>query len=206
MVSCFSICRGNCVWGELMRRFPIRFGIITGIFLLIIFALVVSPLISSPSYTEIKHPFSISVSEPEITEEPGQYFDNDALVPTGTTERRLELTVSINNTTQEEFRDVWFQLTLNPEAAPFIAGQMTTFESDPMPVTTAEKAAQNDDSSKLLISGFSHTWGMLLTTDTDLAEYHGKKPDEIADALQSITVSVYWDGGSQTETLPCSLA
>ncbi|WP_122790905.1 hypothetical protein [Intestinibacillus sp. Marseille-P6563] len=189
-----------------MKLFSRRFGIFAGVAILAFLLLATSYLGSLSTSTETNNrPFSISISAPEIIEESGQRFEDNALVPTGTIDRRLELTISITNMTQTNFQDVRFSASLNAEVKPFIASHILTFESDPMPVTTVEKATQNADSSQLLISGFVHTWSMLLTTAEDL-EYSGKQPEELPDALKSVTISVYWDGGSQEQTFPLHLS
>ena len=187
-----------------MKHFLFRLGIVLGISAGILLLLSISQR-AHPTSPETEHPFAISVSAPEVKEEPRQYFEGGGLVPTGTTDRRLEFTVSITNTTREDYRDVRFELLLNPEVKPFLASQILTFQSDPMPVTTVEKAQQGPASEPLRISGFEHTWSMLLTPADDLQEYSGKRPEDLPGALRSVTVSVFWDGGSEEQIFPLQL-
>ena len=169
-----------------MKHFLFRLGIVLGISAGILLLLSISQR-AHPTSPETEHPFAISVSAPEVKEEPGQYFEGGGLVP------------------REDYRDVRFELLLNPEVKPFLASQILTFQSDPMPVTTVEKAQQGPASEPLRISGFEHTWSMLLTPADDLQEYSGKRPEDLPGALRSVTVSVFWDGGSEEQIFPLQL-
>ena len=181
-----------------MKQFRMRFlgiAVLSAFLFAVVFVLYPT---SKPPVLDTKTPFLISVSEPRILEQPGKQFKGDTLVPTGKPERRLEFTISISNTVDADFQDVWFQETLNPEVQPFLADKLLTWQSEPMPVSTLEKV-QKPYADPRLCTGFEHTWSILLTTAEDLAAYDYKTPDEIADALQSVTVEISWKGGTQKQ-------
>ena len=181
-----------------MKRFRMRFlgiAVLSVLLLAVVFVLYPIP---KPPVLDTETPFLISVSEPRIFEQPGKQFEGDTLVPTGKLERRLEFTVSISNTVDADFQNVWFQETLNPEVQPFLADKLLTWKTETMPVSTIENV-QKPNADSRLCTGFEHTWSILLTTAEDLAAYDHKTPDEIADALQSVTVEVCWKGGGQKQ-------
>src|SRR5690606_32507849 len=106
----------------------------------------------------------------------------------------------ILNTTDQDFKNAWYEMELNPEAEPFIASGIIKYSSsDRFYVTTAEKARGDVIGGLPKVTGFDHEWDTLLTTSEDLMEFYNQGSDGIYNALQSITVRVYWDGGSQEE-------
>ena len=144
---------------------------------------------SSPKPTA-ENPFSIAVEPVQVDQ----------------TEGRIIINTEINNTTDAEFHDVSYTLTLNEEAQPYIASQQMTYA----PVTAAERmnvvsektAASASNLPDNTVCGFSSEWDMLLTTKEDLAEYENKQPEGLYDAVQNLTVEINWDGGSQSEIIP----
>lgn len=116
----------------------------------------------------------------------------------------MSIQVTINNISDKELKNVWFELSLNKETEPYIASHIISYQSDKMDVTTFEKAQlMKEKDGKPMISGFIHTWDMLLTTDKNLDEYNNLKTDELAKSIKFLNVIVHWDGGKQeyTETL-----
>lgn len=148
-------------------------------------------------------PFEIEVvGKPEIVRGPRETYDGDTLVQLEGEEDRLEITVSITNTTEQDFKNTWIELTLNPELEPFVASGIINFIGDKLYVTTLEKAAEIPKEDGLKVCGFEHGWNMLLNTPENLEAYYGKRPEDIFDALKFVDVWVRWDGGSQHEIVP----
>ncbi|MGN9165394.1 hypothetical protein ACTNDY_09000 [Tissierellaceae bacterium HCP3S3_D8] len=150
-------------------------------------------------------PFSIEVSSPVIEKTTSEIFEDDKLIEKSGEDSRLIIKVSILNTTNQEFKNVYYEFELNPDIEPFIASQVLKFTSDKFYVTTVQQAAADSKSEILKVSGFEHNWNMLLTPNTELIEYYNRKPDDIYDALKTITIKIKWDGGEQEETIPIHL-
>ncbi|MGI5971728.1 MAG: hypothetical protein ACOX7P_08405 [Oscillospiraceae bacterium] len=155
---------------------------------------------------EDEKPFEVTISPQEITREQSQAFEGDTLVEEEGSELRLSLGVSIVNATERDYEKVWFELELNPEAKSVVASQIITYSSklsmDYFYVTTSEKAMGEDtqfaDDGSLMVTGFTHNFHSLL--------HSYMSPEKVAEALQYITVTIYWEGGSQCEQIPLSVA
>lgn len=137
-------------------------------------------------------PFEITISDVKIVSDSNKE-DNP----------KLSLTISIENITEQEFNNVWFEIMLNDEIEPYIASHILTYESGKMDVTTKMKSQQ--DINDLNICGFWHKWTMLLTSEDDLEEQYNLTQDSLYSALKEITVNVYWENGQQSNSIPISL-
>ena len=125
-------------------------------------------------------PFEIHIDTPQFVKE-----DEDV---------RMVLKVDISNKTDMEFDDVWFEIMMNQEVEPYIATHIISYKSEPMDVTTQKNAISLEATKeKPNISGFTHNWDMLLTTEADLKEFYNLSPDGIMDSLKYIQVIVHWD-------------
>lgn len=145
---------------------------------------------SNPAQELPENPFSIQVLPPEIVVD-GQ--DN-----------RLKVNVSMISEVEEYIKDVYFTVELNEEVKPFIAAQILKFTGDVKDVAPLEEVKKSKVPG-LVVTGFEHTWEMLLTTSEDLKNYSQHSPEEIRNELKSITVTVYWKGGSQQLIQPVNL-
>lgn len=145
-------------------------------------------------------PFEIEVSDVTITDATDLHLEETSSSAEETC-RRLSFEVSIYNHSDQEYKDVWFELSLNQEVQPYIATGILNYTSEKMDVTTAGDAKKNEvKNGKPNVCGFTHTWDMLLTTEEDLAEYSDLVPQGIEESLKTVTVCVFWDGGEQKET------
>ena len=108
--------------------------------------------------------------------------------PGGQTDEQLCVSVSLDNRTQAGLQQVWYRLTLDLNQKTDLPLPAAVYESDPMPVAPAGGAG---------VSGFSHEAAIQLAAGD---------AQELKQALRSITVEVFWRGGSQTETFPCKPA
>ncbi len=152
-------------------------------------------------------PFDISASA-KIIKENQKIFQNDELIETDKIDNRLNISVHIDNITDKDLKKVWFELRLNDEVKPFIASQIIYFKSDKMDLTSKEnafKSSNKNKSNKPLIWAFEHDWGMLLTPEEDLKEYHNLASEQIVDSLKYIEVNVHWKGGDQTQKIPLKI-
>lgn len=150
-------------------------------------------------------PFDISVAEVKVISKQQEVFVDNNLKQTNQQEKRLVLSVLINNVTDMDFKKVWFELQFNSEVKPYIASQKIKYTSDKMDVTTYEKALLADSKDKPIVWVFSHEWDMLLTTEQDLISYHDLSPEKLVEDLKSITVNVHWSGGMQEITIPLEI-
>lgn len=151
------------------------------------------------------NPFEIKVSIAKIINEKQKVFENEKLIETDNIDSRLVLSVQIHNLTDQELKKVWYELKLNNEAKPFIASQIINFKSDKKDVTSKKNALDNQtkpQNNKLLIWGYKHEWGMLLTPEKELKEYHNLTSDQLLDYLKFIEVKVHWKNGEQTKEIP----
>lgn len=155
-----------------------------------------------------ENPFEIVVTDAKIVRVQREVFEGDILVQKDGEDLRLKISVSIVNSTEQDFQKVWFELELNPETEVFIASKITKFSStysmDYFYVTTLEKStgpdgndAQFADDGSLMVPGFEHNWNMLLEPV--------RAPEAVAKASKYINISIYWDGGSQIETIPLNV-
>lgn len=144
----------------------------------------------------IRAPFNIRVTELCIYDD---YSSEESTIKDG---KRLSVTVDIENTTEERFKDVSYVLELNPEVKPYIACGELRFESDKMDVYTKEEAKETE----AYVWGFEHVWGTLLTTEEDLEEYSSTEQKKIVENLKELTVYVKWRGGEQVEKIPLELS
>lgn len=159
----------------------------------------------------VQNPFEIAVSPPKIERTGKQVFEGESLVQKDGEENRLAIEVSISNLTEQDYKNVWYELKLNSEVEPFIASKILKFSSNKFYVTAKEKVARQSqqvpsNASGLRASGFEHRWRMLITSKEELKEYYHASPEEIGKALRSITVTIKWQGGSQEQTVPISLS
>ena len=187
--------------------------------LIISFACMTSTVYAKGIVDNPDQPFSITVSEPYISEESVQYFNDNNKLETAAegTQNRLNFTVEINNITNQDYKNVWYRISLNEEVKPFLAAGIVTFTSDKMDILSKEHAfdpsiEDKEDSPK--IWGFTYEWGSLLTTTEEFQEvtYYDKTgkeihntPEEIMEALKNVSISVHWKGGKQEVTLPLIL-
>ena len=141
-----------------------------------------------------ENPFKISVSDVHIL------LDSSEIDESKRDAYRLNLRISIENIDNEDYEDVYFEAELNKEAEPYIATHILKYTSDKMNITTEEIAKST--TNELKVYGFEHEWSMLLTTEKDLNEYYSLKTEEIVTCLDNVTVRVFWDGGSQEESIP----
>lgn len=152
--------------------------------------------------------FDISAVLEGIIQEPQTILnDNNEVEQTEGIDKRLRLSIAIDNVTEEKYHNVYYKLKLNDEVKPYIATQTIQYTSEKMDVVSqaaAAKVGTDNGSTKPLVSGFKHEWDLLLTTEEDLKEYHDLSEDGIRTALKSITVQVFWHGGSQEKTIPFS--
>lgn len=105
--------------------------------------------------------------------------------PGGPDVQLLCISVAIDNPTAFGFQQVWYRLTLDLSTEIEIPLPNPVYESHPIPVTPA---GENK------ISSFAHESTMQLAT---------ADAEKLKQALRSITVEIFWWGGSQTETFPC---
>lgn len=158
----------------------------------------------------VNQPYEVNVSTPEIICETEKISnENDTFQILGGTQKRLIVTISIDNMTNLKYKNTWFELELNKEMKPYIASQIIKYTSgEKMDVTTSDEAKISDKNvnSKPMISGFEHEWGLLLLTEDELKEYFDLSPEGICDALKEITVRIYWDGGKEIIRKPLSLS
>lgn len=137
-----------------------------------------------------KNPFSITVAPVQVNQQ----------------ERRILIQTDISNTTESEFHNVSYTLSLNEEAKPHIASQQITYApvipEDHLNVVSQETATSASDLPDNTVCGFSSEWDTLLTTEEDLENYENKQPDDLYQDVQTLTVDICWDGGTQSETLP----
>lgn len=155
-------------------------------------------------------PFDISVAEVKVISNQQEGYEDNNLKQTNQHEKRLILSVLINNVTDMDFKKVWFELQFNSEVEPYIASNIIKYTSDKMDVTTYGKALLADSKDKPskdkpIICGFSHEWNMSLTTKQDLNSFYDLSPEKLVDELKSVTVKVHWRGGMQEITIPLEL-
>lgn len=150
-------------------------------------------------------PFDISVAEVKVISNQQEVFLDNNLKQTNKQEKRLILSVLINNLTDMDFKAVWFELQFNSELEPYIASHILKFTSDKMDVTTQEKALLADSKDKTIVWGFSHEWDMLLTSEQDLNSYYDLSTEKLVEELKNITVKVHWSGGMQEITIPLEI-
>ena len=146
------------------------------------------------SKDDMENPFKINVSNVHVISDSSD-MDNDK-----NDSYRLNLKINIENIGNEEYENVYFEAELNKEVEPYIATHILKYTSEKMNITTAEIAKKT--TGDLNVYGFEHEWSMLLTAEEDLEEYYSSKTREMADYLDSVVVRVYWDGGSQEESIP----
>ena len=77
--------------------------------LIISFACMTSTVYAKGIVDNPDQPFSITVSEPYISEESVQYFNDNNKLETAAegTQNRLNFTVEINNITNQDYKNVW---------------------------------------------------------------------------------------------------
>lgn len=105
------------------------------------------------------------------------------------------LIIIISNQTDSEFRQVSYTVSFNKEIQTIADGAVPPAypASEPMDVTTKEKAAQaNSTAEKPSVTGFSFERSIDLPADAG----------NLKNAFREITVAIKWDGGSQTEVIP----
>lgn len=137
-------------------------------------------------------PFEITISDVKVISDNSEE-----------TNPKLSLTLSIENISEQEFSNVWFEIMLNNEVEPYIASHILSYKSEKMNVTTKENAQQNIND--LNVCGFVHKWTMSLTAEEDLKEYYDLKPENLYAALKQATVNVYWKSGKQKNCIPILL-
>lgn len=143
-------------------------------------------------------PFDIKVSNAKILEGNDLYLEQDNFDSLDKRCKRMCFEVTIKNISDKEFKNVWYELSLNKEAEPYIASGITSFTSDKMDVTTFEKAQLMDEKNGIpIISGFTHEWNMLITSEEVLKEYYNLRIESLTENVKFFTVKVYWDGGEQ---------
>jgi len=112
----------------------------------------------------------------------------------------VAFTISIVNQTDKNFHNVWYEFSLNEEVKPFIGSGILGYKSEPMDVTSRDKAVRSEDAKT--VSGFESSYQMGLTPQDTLEEYYQLEQSEVVSALKEIEIKVFWDGGSQVAVCP----
>lgn len=158
---------------------------------------------------QIVDPFAVTVQSIGVIQEPKTVLQGDDILVGEGYVKRLTIDLMVTNETEFDFSNVWIQCEWNDEVIPFLASQIATYTSSEVYITSYEKYMSIDDAvtadGKPIVWGIQHNWSQLLTSEDDLNIYHGSTQIKLADALKNITVTIYWDGGSQTETIDVSL-
>lgn len=124
---------------------------------------------------------------------------------------RLVIKVSIENKTDNDYKNVEYYLRLNEEVKPYIASGIIEFPQEKMDVVSQKKFNELKEKGKLnsmespVLWGFEHEWNMSLTTEEYLKNYFNLSPNDFKNALKSITVTIHWDKGEQVENIPIQL-
>ncbi len=105
--------------------------------------------------------------------------------PGGQDVKRFCVSVAIDNRTSTDLQQVWYRLTLDLSTEIELPLSNPVYESHPIPVTPAEETG---------VSSFAHESTMQLSAED---------AEKLKQVLRSITVEIFWWGGSQTETFPC---
>lgn len=213
------ICHGDQAGVKAMKKRLLFCGV--GVFLIPVVLFISRDLISTQEdqlYAEIawtsdaEKPFRIAVNSVNIIEE-SLFFDEkrNSFSRTDVPEKRLVLDYTIENVTDNNYKDVQYSVALNEAVTPFIADGNTTYKQDKMDVFS-EKMVKNLSKQKInlikghpVIWGFDTSWGIMLTTPEGLKTYFNLSESGIYDALKCIEVHIYWDGGEQHEIIELEL-
>lgn len=115
-----------------------------------------------------------------LTAEPVQLVTEDGV-------SSVKLCVAIDNLTEQDFKNVSYTVSFSKEAEDAV-GPLTSPASEPMNVTTEEKAVDAEDA----------VWGFEWNQRIELPETV-KNPQEL---FQELTVNITWDGGKQSTAVP----
>ncbi len=152
--------------------------------------------------------FDVNIEEAYILT---QDLDVDDVADTVEGLDHLVLKVSIENNTDQDYKNVEYYIGLNEEVKPYIASGIIEFHQEKMDVVSKGKINELKEKGELYsgetpaICGFEHEWNIPLTNEVYLKNHFKLSPDGLEDALQSMTVMIRWDGGKQTEIVPVHL-
>lgn len=175
--------------------------------IILAFLIMISLLLSScaPNEQTAAAPFDVTCDGASFTYEIEKIPSGDSLIDSEEPILRLHIRFSARNVTNHDYSNVWYECSLNEEAEPFIASRIIRNQiTDKNSITTKEKAQSSND-ELLLAWGFDHHWAPSLTKASELKEYYNLKLTDIQQHLKSITITIHWDGGMQTEEFPLSL-
>lgn len=158
----------------------------------------------APGRYSTDSPFSFEDIDICITYQKENIPSGDSVIESEVPVLRLNISFSVRNYSEDDYRGVWYEFELNEEVKPFIASGIIHHSITDKKMITGEKKAMQDDND-LLVWGFSHSWSPTLTSTSVLKEYYNLSLVEIKNHLESITVTIHWDGGSQTQVIPLTL-
>lgn len=185
------------------NRFGLICRLVLGVSVLMAICFLIIHITRQSENTNDKiQPFDISVAEVKVISNQQEVSLENNLKQMNQHEKRLIVSVLINNVTDMDFKKVWFELQLSSELKPYIASQILTYTSDKRDITTHEKALLAGSKNNPIVWGFSHEWDMLLTSEQDLHTYYDLSTEKLLEEQRSITVKVYWRGGWQETTIP----
>ncbi len=150
---------------------------------------------------KIVDPFDITLNDVCIE------VDNSTSTPGEVTEEpylRLSLSVSAHNRTDETLEGGWMTVSLNQEADSYMGDGLTSFDffaSDPF---TMIPEGETGDAEKAW--GITVQWSPTLSAAQELKEYYKLSLTDIGSYVTSVTVTVHWDGGSQTQEFPITFS
>ena len=152
--------------------------------------------------------FDVNIEEAYILT---QELDADVVADTVEGLDHLVLKVSIENNTDQDYKNVEYYIGLNEEVKPYVASGIIEFHQEKMDVLSKGKINELKEKGELYsgetpaICGFEHEWNIPLTNEVYLKNHFKLSPDGLENALQSMTVMIRWDGGKQTEIVPVHL-